>query len=146
IIKGDIKDVKALFPAAAFDVVTSNPPYMNEGGGLKNPDEPKAIARHELKCDLEDVVSAAAYLLKPGGAFYMVHRPHRLSDIFASLKANSLEPKVMRLVYPFVDKDPNMVLIEARRGGRAFLKVEKPLIVYKEKNVYTDEIYDVYGY
>ena len=106
----------------------------------------KAIARHEVLCTLEDVVSAAADVLKPGGNFYLVHRPFRLAEILTCLSAHKLEPKRMRLVYPFIDKEPNMVLIEANRGGRSRLTVEKPLIVYKEKGVYTDEIYDVYGY
>ena len=146
IIWGNIKEATDLFEAASFDTVTSNPPYIKGGGGLTNPDEPKALARHEILCSLEDVVAAAQYLLKPGGAFFMVHRPQRLSEIFICLTGHGLEPKRMKLVYPFVDREPNMVLIEARRGGRPQLTVEKPLIVYKSEGVYTDEIYDIYGY
>lgn len=146
IVEGDIKEADKIFKPASFDVVTSNPPYMTGSHGLVNPDMPKAIARHELLCTLEDVVSQAARLLRPGGKFFMVHRPFRLSEIFCTLSAHKLEPKRMRLVYPYVDKEPNMVLIEALRGGRPRITVEKPLIVYKEPGVYTDEIYDVYGY
>ena len=76
----------------------------------------------------------------------MVHRPFRLSEIMVMLSKYKLEPKRMQLVYPYVDKEPNMVLIEAVRGGKSRLTVEKPLIVYKEPGVYTDEIYDIYGY
>ena len=146
IVTGDIKKATELFEKAAFDVVTSNPPYMIGQHGLKNPESEKAIARHEVLCTLEDVISAAAALLRPGGHFYMVHRPFRLAEIMNRLTQYKLEPKRMRLVYPFIDKEPNMVLIEACRGGKSRLTVEKPLIVYKEKGVYTDEIYDVYGY
>ena len=146
IVQGNIKEAAGMFEAASFDTVTSNPPYIKGGKGLTNPDEPKAIARHEIKCSLEDVVSAAEYLLKPGGAFTMVHRPARLAEIFASLMKHSLEPKRMKLVHPFIDREPNMVLIEARRGGRPQLNVEKPLIVYKSEGVYNDEIYEIYGY
>ena len=146
IVTGDIRQADKLFGKSTMDVVTSNPPYMIGQHGLKNPDSEKARARHEVLCTLEDVVRAAASLLKPGGNFFMVHRPFRLTEIMTCLSKYKLEPKRMRLVYPFVDKEPNMVLIEAHRGGRSRLTVEKPLIVYKEQGVYTDEIYEVYGY
>ena len=112
IITGDIKEAESLFGAASFDVVTSNPPYMTEHHGITNPEAPKAIARHELLCSLEDVISQSSRLLKPGGNFFMVHRPFRLVDIFVLLREYKLEPKRMKLVYPFADKEPNMVLIE----------------------------------
>ena len=146
IVTGDIKEAGNLFGAASFHVVTSNPPYMNNLHGLKNPDLPKAIARHEIHCTLEDVVREGARVLKPGGRFYLVHRPFRLIEIINTLTAYKLEPKRMRMVHPFLDKEPNMVLIEAVKGGGSMIKVEPPLIVYKEVNQYTDEIYDVYGY
>ena len=76
----------------------------------------------------------------------MVHRPFRLAEIMTTLVEYHLEPKRMRLVYPYVDKEPNMVLIEAVRGGKSRLEVEKPLIVYEKPGIYTSEIYDVYGY
>ena len=146
IVTGDIKEAVSLFGAASFDVVTCNPPYMTEHHGLTNEYTPKAIARHELLCNLEDVISRAAKLLKPGGSFSMVHRPFRLVDIMVLMREYKLEPKRMKLVYPFVDKEPNMVLIEACRGGKPRMTVEKPLIVYHEPGKYTDEIYDIYGY
>ncbi|MGN0365662.1 MAG: tRNA1(Val) (adenine(37)-N6)-methyltransferase [Suilimivivens sp.] len=146
IVTGDIKEAESLFGAASFDVVTCNPPYMTEHHGLTNPNAPKAIARHELLCTLEDVISQSSRLLKPGGNFFMVHRPFRLVDILVLLRQYRLEPKRMKLVYPFVDKEPNMVLLEANRGGKPRMTVEKPLVVYKEPGVYTDEIYEIYGY
>ena len=146
IVKGDIKEASRLFGAASFDVVTSNPPYMNDAHGLKNPDLPKAIARHEVLCTLDDVAREAAKLLRPGGRFYMVHRPHRLIEIITALTTYKLEPKRMKMVHPFVDKEANMVLIEAVRGGKSMIKVEAPIVVYREPGVYTQEIYDIYGY
>ncbi len=146
IVQGDMKEAGTLFGAASFDVVTCNPPYIIEQHGIKNPDAPKAIARHEILCTLEDVVSQAAKVLKPGGNFYMVHRPFRLAEIMVTLQKYRLEPKRMQLVYPFVDKEPNMVLLEANRGGRPRMRVEKPLIVYREPGVYMPEIYEIYGY
>ncbi len=146
IVTGDIKEAVSLFGAASFDVVTSNPPYMTGSHGLTNPEEAKAIARHEVLCTLEDVVRQASGTLKPQGRFYMVHRPFRLAEIFGVMSRYKLEPKRMRLVYPYADREPNMVLIEGLKGGRPRITVEKPLIVYKSPGVYTDEIYDVYGY
>lgn len=146
IVTGDIKEAGSLFDAASFDVITCNPPYMTSRHGLVNPEDAKAIARHEILCTLEDVIAQTAKLLRPGGNFYMVHRPFRLAEIIVFLREYKLEPKRMQLVYPFADKEPNMVLIEANRGGRPRMTVEKPLIVYKEPGVYMPEIYDIYGY
>lgn len=146
IIEGDLREAGTLFRAASFDVITCNPPYMTERHGLINPQQPKAIARHEILCTLEDVLSQAARLLKPGGRFYLVHRPFRLAEIMSGMVRLGLEPKRMRLVYPFVDREPNMMLLEGLRGGKSRVTVEKPLIVYREPGVYTEEIYEIYGY
>ncbi|MCH5252589.1 MAG: tRNA1(Val) (adenine(37)-N6)-methyltransferase [Lachnospiraceae bacterium] len=141
---GDIKEATSIWGAASFDVVTSNPPYLIRHHGLTNEVDHKAIARHELCCTLEDVVGSAAELCKPGGHFYMVHRPFRLAEIICCMVEHKLEPKRMRLVYPYVDKEPNMVLIEGVRGGNARITVEKPLIVYEKENVYTEEVKRLY--
>ena len=146
IIEGDIREAGKIFPPAFFDVITSNPPYMTRQHGLVNPNKEKAIARHEICCTLEDVVGQTARLLRVGGRFYMVHRPFRLAEILHMLVEYRLEPKRLQFVYPFIDKEPNMVLIEAVRGGRSRVQVEKPLIVYEKPGVYTEEIYDIYGY
>ena len=143
IVTGDIKEAGSLFDAASFDVITCNPPYMIGKHGIANPQDAKAIARHEILCTLEDVISQTARLLKPGGNFYLVHRPFRLAEIMVLLSKYKLEPKRMQLVYPYVDKEPNMVLLEANRGGRPRMTVEKPLIVYQKPGVYMPEIYDI---
>ncbi len=145
ILQGDIKEADRLLPLSGFDVVTSNPPYMNEGKGLKNPSSIKAIARHEVLCSLEDVVRAASRLVKVGGRFYMVHRPQRLADIIDLFRKYRLEPKRLRMVHPYIDKEATMVLVEGVRHGKPMMKVEPPLIVYEEVNCYTDEIYRIYG-
>lgn len=146
IVVGDIKDASQRFGASSFDVITTNPPYMIGQHGIKNDQDAKAIARHEILCDFDDILRESAKMLKPSGRFYMVHRPFRLAEIFSKMIEYRIEPKRMQLVYPFVDKEPNMVLIEGLRGGKSRITVEKPLIVYKEPGVYTDEIYDIYGY
>ncbi|MCH5253909.1 MAG: tRNA1(Val) (adenine(37)-N6)-methyltransferase [Lachnospiraceae bacterium] len=146
IVTGDIKEAGSLFDAASFDVITCNPPYMIEQHGLTNPEDAKAIARHEILCTLEDVIAQTAILLRPGGNFFMVHRPFRLAEIMVLLHSYKLEPKRMQMVYPYVDKEPNMVLIEANRGGKPRMTVEKPLIIFREQGVYMPEISELYGF
>jgi len=145
IVNGDIKEADRIFGAASFEVVTCNPPYMNENHGIQNDFTPKAIARHEIMCTLEDVISQASKLLKPGGNLYMVHRPHRLIDIISLLREYRIEPKRLRFVHPYVTKEPSMVLIEGNRGGKPNLRVDSPLIIYEDVNKYTKEILDIYG-
>lgn len=145
IVEGDIKDASKIFGASSFHVVTCNPPYMIGQHGLTNPHMPKAIARHEILCTLEDVVSQSAKLLDDRGRFYMVHRPFRLVEIMNVLTKYKLEPKRMQLVYPYIDREPNMVLIEALKGGNSRITVERPLIVYEKPGVYTKSILEIYG-
>lgn len=144
IVCGDVKEASAIFGGASFDVVTVNPPYMNENHGLKNPESHKAIARHEILCTLEDVIREAAKVLKPAGRFYMVHKPQRLTEIFALMQRYRVEPKRMRLVYPYEDREANMVLVEGIRGAKPMLRTEPPLIIYREPGVYTDEVRRLY--
>lgn len=144
ILCGDVKDVKKLFAPASFPVVTVNPPYMTEHHGLTNLYEPKTIARHEVALTLEDVVTAGSYVLPECGSFFMIHKPFRLAEIFKVMKKYRLEPKRMRLVHPYVDKEPTMVMIEGVKGGRERITVEPPLIIYKEPKVYSDEIFQIY--
>lgn len=146
IVDGDIKEASHIFGAASYDVVVTNPPYMNENHGIINPDAPKAIARHEIKCNLEDVIGQAAKVLKVNGRLYMVHRPFRLVDIMELMVKYKLEPKKLRMVYPYADREPSMVLVEAIKGGKRRLTVEKPLIIYNENREYTEEIKRDYGF
>lgn len=146
IVLGDIKTASSIFPLSYFDVVTCNPPYMNDLHGIKNKNMPKTIARHEVLCSLEDVIREASRVLTPGGSFFMVHRPFRMAEIIGELLKYKLEPKRIRMVHSYVDKEPTMLLVEAVRGAKSMVRVEPPLIIYKEKGVYSDEIYDIYGY
>jgi len=144
IMQGDIKEASSIFGGASFDVVTSNPPYMNENHGLVNPDSHKAIARHEILCTLEDVIREASKVLKYNGKFYMVHRPQRMVEIFEILTKYKLEPKRIRLVHPYLNRAANMILIEAIKGANPLLKVEQPLIIYEQEGIYTEELYKLY--
>ena len=144
IIEGDIKKAAEIFKPSSFDVITTNPPYMNFEGGIKNSYDPKTIARHEVLCSLDDVAFAAQRLLKFGGKFFMVHRPHRLTDIMCVLREHKLEPKRIRFVQPYADREPNMVLVEAVRSGKPMIKVMPTLVIYNSDGTYTQETLDIY--
>ena len=144
IVTGDVKEADKLFSSASFDCITCNPPYMIGQHGLTNPDAPKAIARHEILCTFDDIAAMAARLLKPGGHFFLVHRPFRLAELIVTLSKYKLEPKRMKLVYPYVDKEPNMVLIEGNKGGRPMVKVEPTLVVYNKDGSYTEDLFNRY--
>ena len=126
--------------------MTCNPPYMAAGNGIPNPEDALALARHELTCTLEDAVRETARLLRNGGRTAWVYRPNRLAELFAVMRACRLEPKRLKFVHPFADREANMVLIEAAKGGGSFLKVEAPVIVFRAPGEYSPEIREVYGY
>ena len=140
----DLNNLKSVFENASFDAVTVNPPYMIPGKALVNPDESKAIARHEIKCTLNDVLSESSRLLKNGGKLFMVHKPERLDEIKVAMKEVKLKPKRLRIVYPRIDSKPNMILIEGAKCANAGMIVEKPLIIYDESGKYTREVAKIY--
>ena len=144
IINADIKTIDKELEVHGYHVVTSNPPYMHEGG-IKNPNDKKMISRHEVKCTLEDVIRAASRLTMPKGKFYMIHRPIRLVDISTLGRKYKLEPKKIQFVHPKAGKAPNLVLVEFMKDGRPELKIEDPLYVYGEDGNYTDEIKAIYA-
>lgn len=144
IIQGDIKLVREFFPKHSFDSVLTNPPYMINNHGKQNPNDAKLIARHEILCNLEDIISAADFLLKPNGKFFMIHKAFRLPEIFNSMINHKIEPKRMQMILPFVDKEANLVLIEGRKNGNPRLQIEKNLIVYETPGTYTKMIEDIY--
>ena len=129
----------------SFDFIVTNPPYKKLETGKVNDNEYKYISRHEVTANLEDFIKVSKYLLKDKGAFYMVHRPDRLADIIELMRKYKLEPKKIRFVYSTIDKEANLVLIKGIKNARAFLKIEKPLIVYNNEGKYTDEIYEIYN-
>ncbi len=140
----DLKQAPNILGINKFDVVTSNPPYMNYGGGIVNPHDKKAISRHEIKCNLEDVIKSSSRLLKHNGKFFMVHRPHRIVDILCLLRQYKLEPKSIRFVHPQLHSKPNMVLIKSVKAAKPELKFQNPLYVYTDDGTYTDEILKIY--
>ena len=145
ILNIDLKKSSEHLEQNSFDAVISNPPYKLNNSGIINPEDKKAISRHEIKCSLEDVISTAALLLKQYGRFYMVHRPDRLADIICLLRKYRLEPKQIRFVHAHVNDKPNMVLIRASKHGNPELKFDPPLYIYNDEGNYTDDVYEIYG-
>ena len=142
-VQGDLKDKALLDSLGRFDVVTVNPPYKLNNAGILNPNDKLAIARHEIMCNLEDVIVSARRLLKDNGRMFIVHRPERLADIFGLMRKYKIEPKRVRLVQPNTKKAPNIV--EGQRDGGAFLKWEETLYVYDDNGNYSEEINRIYG-
>ena len=145
ILNEDLKKLPEILNKNYYDAIVTNPPYKKDNTGLKNENEAKLISRHEIKCTIEDIASVSSKLLKNGGELYMVHRPERLAEIIQVLVKYKLEPKILKLVYPKKDKEPNLILIKAVKNAKSFLKIEKPLFVYDENNKYTQDILEIYN-
>lgn len=130
IVTGDIKEAAEIFKPAFFDVITTNPPYMLSDHGLRNPDSSRAVARHEVLCSLDDILRESMRLLQDKGRFYMIHRPFRLTEIMIKMNHYKIEPKRIQFIYPHIDREPAMMLIEGVRGAKPRVTVEPPIIIY----------------
>ena len=145
IINDNIKNIENYFSNNYFDSIVTNPPYQKNNTGLKSESKEKLISKHEIECNLEDVIKKSYKILKNKGEFYMVHRPERLADIICIMRENKIEPKEVRFVYPKINEKPNLILIKGIKNAKEFLKVQKPLIIYNESGKYTNEILEIYG-
>ena len=144
VLAGDLKCACSLVGEGTVDLVVSNPPYMNEGGGMKNPDSSKAIARHEILCTLEDIVKSAGRVLRSGGRLAMIHRTRRMVDVLLAMRKGGIEPKRLRMVHSGIDRESNLFLVEGAKEGGKFLKVSKPLVIYRQDGSYSEEIHRIY--
>ena len=133
IVAGDIKEASEIFKPAFFDVITTNPPYMLSEHGLRNADDARAVARHEVLCTLDDILRESMRLLQDKGRFYMIHRPFRLTEILIKMNHYKIEPKRIQFIHPYIDKEPVMVLVEGVRGARPRVTVEPPIIIYDDR-------------
>ena len=144
---GDIKKTKDYYKPSSFDYVICNPPYFP----VKNmPNQREKfnhnISRHEILCNLSDVIKAIKYLLKQNGKFSLVHRTYRISDIISECEKNGLAIKRIRFVYSKESSDNSkIVLVEGSISNISDIKVEQPLYIYKEDDTYTEEMKKVYG-
>lgn len=149
-LKADIMMIQSglyqTLSSGCFDAVITNPPFRKTGTGRISPGEERAIARHEVRLDLKRLLGASAFLLKERGRLFMIYHPFRLSELIEAMREYSLEPKRIRFVHPRENKDANMVLLEAVKGGGVELHVEPPLIVYqrpvsgRDEREYTEEV------
>ncbi len=145
IINDDIKNINTYIKNNTIDAIVTNPPYKKVKTGVVNENEKLLIARHEVKCNIKDIAEISTKLLKDKGEIYLVHKPERLVDIITSFRKNKLEVKEIRFIQSTIESKPNLVLVKAVKNGGEFLIVDKPLIIYKEKNVYSDEILEIYN-
>ena len=146
ILNKDINDYYREIETDTYDVITCNPPFFKyvETSNI-NKNDYKTIARHEVKLNLKELFTIAKKLLKNNGVIAIVHRPERLVDLFYILRQNKLEPKILRVVQPKINKKPNLILVKAIKHGNSFLDVKEPITVYNADGSYTDEIYKIYG-
>ena len=142
ILNRDLKEINDLKPGS-FDLVTMNPPYKIENGGIKNDEEYATIARHETFCNMNDIAKSASRLLRFGGKFCICHRPERVFDAMYAMRENGIEPKTLRFVSKKGDTQPWLVLIEGKRGAKNGLKVEKNLVAYNDDGTLTEEMLSI---
>lgn len=144
IYEGDIKDPPSAMRPNTYDVIVSNPPYMGPKEGFISPKRGKAVARHEILCNIQDVAMTARHLLKSSGRLFLVHRPSRMVDVFFAMRVSGIEPKRLCLVKPSMGKTANMMLIEGVKGGNPGLVMEDDIYVYGQDGEYSDQILEIY--
>ena len=145
LIAGDLRETVKTLPNGGFDFVISNPPYFPPESGRMPSDAARELARGETALKLPELCAAASRLCRSGGRVCFCHRPERMVSLLQEMRLHHLEPKRMRLVHPFADREPNLVLIECVKGGRPRLAIDPPLVVYREPGIYTDEVLEIYG-
>ncbi|MFQ3574043.1 MAG: tRNA1(Val) (adenine(37)-N6)-methyltransferase [Thermodesulfovibrionales bacterium] len=145
VINTDIKDLSTQYSIAGkIDVVVSNPPFRRAKTGLISPNDEKALARHEVNLSLSQLLKASSDILRHHGHLYLIYLPERLSEVILKMRENALEVKRLRFVHSFSNTPAKMVLIEGVKGAKPGLKVMQPLIIYKDKFSYSDEVMDIY--
>jgi len=141
IIQHDARHVDKIFEPGSFDIVTANPPYVKTNSGRINPDEEKAIARHEITMSLDELIKSAKYLLTPTGRFIMIYPAKRTVDILGHLRAANIEPKMIQMIHSKRDGEAKLIIVKAsKRAKKGGLTVLPPLVIYKSNNIYTDEV------
>jgi tRNA1Val (adenine37-N6)-methyltransferase len=146
VVKCDLRILAATsVKSGHYDLVVSNPPFRRLKSGLLNTEEEKAIARHEIKLRLPEFINASSSLLKARGRLCMIYHPQRLSELIDTMRDKDIEPKRLRFVHSTASSESKMVLLEAVKGGRAGLKVEKPLYIYEHDGRYSDEMEAIYN-
>lgn len=146
LINDNIKNLKKIFDIETFDIITCNPPYFKKkNDSIINENKIKSVARHEIEMKLEDVMIISKALLKNEGSLVLVHRTDRLIEIIELMKKHNIEPKRMRLIYPKVNMESNLVLIDGRKNGKEGLKILPPLYIHNDDSSYTSEVLEMFG-
>lgn len=146
LINNNIKNLKKIFNTETFDIITCNPPYFKKKeDSIINENIVKSIARHEIEMELEDVMLISKALLKNEGSLVLVHRTDRLIEIIELMRKHNIEPKRMRLIYPKINTESNLVLIDGRKNGKKGLKILPPLYIHNDDNSYTKEVLEMFG-
>ena len=146
LINKDAKELVNDFETDIFDLITCNPPYFkNSNTSIKNNNNIKSIARHEILIKLEDIINISKKLLKNNGSLSLIHRTDRLIDIIILMRQNNIEPKRIRFIYPKAGKESNLVLIDGRKNGKPGLKILDPLIVHEQNGNYSKEVLKMFG-
>lgn len=137
----NIKQYKDRIESDSYDIITCNPPFFKVHDLSKLNESPyKVLARHEVTLNLDDIFSISKKLLKNNGVIALVHRPERVLDILESMRKYNIEPKRIQFVYPKMDENANIVLIEGSKNGKPGLKVLPPLYTHMENGDYTPQI------
>lgn len=145
-VLGDLRNIESLgLPLGSFRTVTMNPPYKPVDTGILSKSPAEQIARHETMCTMEDAAAAAEKALNFGGNFVVCHRPERLADVLEAFRAHNIEPKRLRFVQKRADTPPWLFLLEGKKGGKPFLKVEPPLLIQQEDGSDSEELLKILG-
>ena len=141
---GDVREINALFAPQSFDVVIFNPPYRRLSSGRINPDQEKAVARHEIKGTVDNFLLSARYIVKETGCLYLIYPAVRMAELLFRMRENDIEPKRLRMVHSRHISEGEFVLVEGKKGGGEELKVLPPLFIYEEDGGYTEEMESVF--
>ena len=141
----DLKLIDTEIPKASCTIVTCNPPYKTTGSGIISRGYSDKTARHETMCTIYDICEVSAKLLKYGGKLCICQRPERLADVMEAMRASGIEPKRLRFVSKTTDTAPWLFLLEGRKNGGSFLKVEPSLYIQGRDNEFSDELKNIYG-
>lgn len=145
ILNCNIKDIDKLLKIDSYDAIVTNPPYKKPNSGKINENKTKLISRHEIEANLDDFIRISFKMLKDKGTLYMVHRAERIVDILSTMRKYKMEPKRIRFVYSNKNSESKLVLLEATKNAKPFVKIERPLYVYNETGDYTQELLQIYN-
>lgn len=140
VLFSDMKLLRPTMTDGPVDLVVCNPPYRKPGSGRINPDKQRAVARHEVKVNLLEIIQTAHRMLRTAGKFITIYTAERTTDILAQMRMDDIEPKFLRMIHSRRNTDAKLILIEGIKGARQGLKIAPPVIVYDNQGDYTNEV------